>query len=833
MHEKASALLPCPVEGEPRPLCLVFFNVFFSILGAFLLLLLIPSSPRAGLDSIAEFRAEAVHLGRQGNLSEALEILTRLRRRAPADRALLYDTIAVLGWAEQDRQVVELLAEVPRDSAPLFVVSAAAKSLRNLADWNGAERWYRQGIERFPQDMDLKVGLILTLSDADRHGEALYRVFALVRRHPESPEVWEAKRYVAEQAGRRIEALHVTQQILTENPRNRQARRQQILLLENLGASRRALELAKKHPDTLSSDEIRRIRGSADALAVRWGDLPPAAPAERFVDTDRALAGLDETLAGLRSNVAPKNEFLLRSRFDRMVALRDRVQMVEVLSEYRDLQSAGIKFPDYVLHAVADASLYERQPAQARKLYEEILERDAVNHEARLGLFFALVETERHREALALVEEMVAAEPVWLHPGGAVQRSPNWRRLETETFAALGHFYADDLAEAERRFTALASAAPDNPDLLREQATVYLARGWPRRALEVLERGLARHPEHRGLRMGLAETCLTLRYFARAGQTITDLAAEFPEDRQVQRLDTLWRVHQMRELRIDTGLANSSGPTEGDRKWDLAARLYSAPFAENYRLFTGFSHDWGKFPEGSGTWQRYSAGLEYAGPDLFASLETTLNDGRSRQPGLSLSGFWELDDHWSVPFSGELFSGDTPQRAVRNGIRANAASLGIRYRFHESRSLQLNGQVMDFSDGNLRSRLALSGEQRLLTWPRHKLTGFGNLATSHNNRSSAPYFNPDADLTLLGGVEHLWRLYRRYDRSFHQRLRLSGGRYLQKGYAGGTLLGLEYAHIWEAAYRFNLSYGVSRYRRVYDGDPEWTNAAFLSLNWRF
>ncbi len=833
MNEMAPAL-SAPFAAEPsRPLFLVFSNFCFSIVAAILLLLLAPASPCAGLDDVAKLREQAVQLGRQGNLSKAVDILTQLRMQAPADRDLLHDTIAVLGWAEQDSQVADLLAEVESGSAPLFVIATAAKSLRNLADWDEAERWYRHGLRRFPQDMDLQVGLVLTLSDAERHGEALYRAFRLVRQHPESAEAWEAKRYAAEQAGRRIEALHVTQQILTENPRNRQARRRQILLLDDLGASRRALELANKYPDALSSDEIRRIRGSADALAVRWGALPPASPAERFVDTDMALAGLDETLAGLRSNVPPESEFLLRSRFDRMVALRDRVQMEEVLAEYRDLQSAGIAVPDYVLHAVADAALYERLPAQARRFYEEILERDAENHEARLGLFFALVETERHRAALALVEEMVAAEPVWLHPGGAVQRSPNWRLLETETFAALGHFYADDLAEAERRFTALASAAPDNANLLREQATVYLARGWPRRALEVLERGLARHPEHRGLRMGLAETCLTLRYFDRAGETITALVAEFPEDRQVQRLDTLWRVHQMRELRVDTGLANSSGPTEGDRKWDLAARIYSAPFAENYRLFTGFSHDWGKFPEGSGTWQRYSAGVEYAGPALFANLEATLNDGRSRQPGLSLSGIWQLDDHWSVPFSGELYSGDTPQRAVRNGIRANAVSLGIGYRFHEGRSLQLSGQVMDFSDGNFRTRLSFSGEQRLLTLPRHKLTGFGDLGTSHNNRRSAPYFNPDADLTLLGGVEHLWRLYRRYDRSFHQRLRLSGGRYLQKGYAGGTLLSLEYAHLWEAAYRFNLSYGVGRYRRVYDGDPEWTNALFLSLNWRF
>lgn len=798
-----------------------------------LVVLLLSSAAVADSTPPTMSRETAVLAAREGRFDPAIAALAEQVRQTPADRGLLYDYLAVLSWAERDVEVARLQEGLDMEAAPLFTVAAVAKSLRRLGDWDGAEKIYRLGLRRFPENLDLQAGLVLTVTDAGRPVEALRLAEDLVKCHPQASEALMAQAYAGEAADHLFIALRSCQQVLSRDMLHRDARRQQILLLHKLGAAHWARELAQRYPGTLSEEEWRQVRGSADALAVRWGTLPPASEAIRFADSDRALAQLAATMAAPECQGDAGRSCMLRARTDRLVALRDRYRMEEVVAEYQVLRQEGVTLPPYALEAVADALLYQREPEQARDLYREIIRQDPEAYEARLGLFFALIETEDFRSAQELVEGMAAAEPLWLHAGGRTERRGNWRKVETETFAALGYFFADDLAEAERRLTGMTNEAPANPDLLRELGTVYLGRGWPRRALEVFELGLALAPAHRGLRTGHAETLLELRQFGAAGNAISTLLAEYPEDRQVQRLGKMWRVRNMHELRLDVGYGDSSGNVEGDQEWDVRGMLFSRPFYDRYRLFAGFGYSQAGFPEGDGDWQRYGIGLEYASQALEASAEVNFNAGDASHPGLRIATLWHLDDHWSVPAVAEIFSRDTPLRAIRNGVRANAFSLGVNYRAHESRVLRLNGQVMDFNDGNFRASLGLSGEQRLLTWPKHKLTAFGEVTASSNSLNDAAYFNPDSDLTLLGGLEHLWRIYRRYERSFHQRIRVSGGHYSQEGFGGDYILGFEYAHLWEAHYRFNLSYGIGRDRRVYDGDPEWRTYGFLSLNWRF
>jgi biofilm PGA synthesis protein PgaA len=140
---------------------------------------------------------------------------------------------------------------------------------------------------------------------------------------------------------------------------------------------------------------------------------------------------------------------------------------------------------------------------------------------------------------------------------------------------------------------------------------------------------------------------------------------------------------------------------------------------------------------------------------------------------------------------------------------------------------------MDFSDGNFRRSLAASLEQRLLTLPIYKLTGIADLYASANSRNDTIYFNPDHDFSAALTLDNLHRLYRRYDRVFSHRLALTLGNYWQKDFADDYLAGAAYEHIWETADRFELVYGFSRFRRVYDGLPEYQNYFYSRLNWRF
>ncbi len=799
----------------------------------FCALVLVEPSIAADDMDFATARQNAVQMARQGDYLSALAILEPLYLNSHNNVGVLHDYLAVLSWSENDRKVVNLFPEIDFKNAPLFVVSATAKSLRRLGYWAAAEKIYRLGIRRFPDDIDLKAGLILTVNDAGRATEALNIADDFILSYPGRNEILAAQAYSAETSNDPYLALLACQKVLSRDRFNREARHKQIILLHGLGAYARSMELAEQYPEAVTAAEYRRLLGDRAAQEVRWAKLAPVSEDTRFSECENALEKLEKTIDSPECRGPEGKACRRQARLDRLVALRDCSRPEEVIEEYLSLLAEGEELPGYALEPVAGALLNKREPEQALELYREILRQNPKAYQARLGLFFALIENEHFSEARDLIDKMVAEQPLWIFPGGMRAPRANWRRQTTEIFAALDRFYSDDVAEAERRITAMANEAPANTDLLRELGTVYLARGWTRRSLKVIELGQALEPDHRGLLIGHAETGMALRRYREAGEEINILLTEYPENQQVQRLGTQWQLHNMREFRIDTTFSNGSGSVYGDQEWEISTRVFSRPFHDQYRWFAGFSHAQAEFPEGSGHLQRYSTGIEYASPDLEASLATGFNDSESGRIGLWLDGTWHLDDYWSIPFSTEIYSRDTPLRAIHNGIHADALSLGLKYRFHESRSLGFKGQVMDFSDNNFRTRLTLTGNQRLLSLPKQKLTVYGEISVSNNSRDGGPYFNPDSDLSLSAELEHLWRIYRRYEKSLQQRVNLSAGWYSQRGFGGDYILGIEYAHILALGNRHNMSYGAGLKRRVYDGDPEWSNYAFFSLNWRF
>ena len=803
------------------------------ILVVFCALILLESTLVSADDgSAAASRERAVQLAREGDLKKALKILEPLYLKTPDNTVLLYDYITVLSWAEHDREVRDLLNKIDTEKAPLFVISAAAKSLRRIGEWETAERMYRLGIRRFPDDIDIQAGLILTVTDAGYPDEALKIADKFIENNQWKKEIRLAQAYAAEAADKVYRALMAYQKVLSRDSLNQKARHRQIMLLHRLGAYARSLELAEQYPEAIEPGEYRKLRGDKTALDVRWSKLSPVSEETRFNECERAIEQLEKILNSTECQDS-KEKVCRQARMDRLSALSNCSRSEEVIEEYQSLRAEGERLPDYILEVAAWAMLNIREREQALDLYQEIVQRNPKAYQARVGLFFALIENERFSEAQELIDNLVSEEPVWIYPGGMKTPRANWQGQTTKIYEGLNLFFADKLDEAERHFTAMTEKAPSNTDLLREMGSVYLARGWTRRALEVIELGQALEPKHRGLRIGHAEADMALREYDKAEEEISNLLIKYPEDQQVQRLNTKWQLYNMRELRLDTTLSNSSGSVYGDREWEISTTVFSRPLHNQYRWFAGLTHVQADFPEGSGDLMRYSAGIEYSSPGLEAALSTGFNDSESNRAGLWLEGKWHLDDYWSIPLNAEIYSRNTPLRAIRNGVHANALSLGVSYRAHESRSINLMGQIMDFSDSNFRTRFVLSGNQRLLTFPKHKLTASGELSVSKNSRERVPYFNPDSDLSLTCGLEYLWRIYRRYEKSFHQRVSVSAGYYSQHGFGGDYTTGFEYAYIMGLGHRYNMSYGVGIKRRVYDGEPEWSNYVFLSLNWRF
>jgi biofilm PGA synthesis protein PgaA len=804
----------------------------FALAAAALLSVLVPSSGWArqvGHD-------QAIALARAGQTTKALGILSALYTNDPSDKEVFHDYLSVLSWAGQDDRVAELSTRLSPQTAPGYALEAAAHSARRRGDYIQAEYLYRAGAQRFPDDLDLPVGLILTLVDADRSQAALEQAERMEQRYSHEPTLALAKGYALEARREYFTALQNYNRILEKDPTNRTAQARRILVLDSLGASDLAVDLASQDPSLLSTTELQRILSNQSAFAVRWGELPATDETRRFEQTDRALALLENNRARLDLTSPGAADFDLRTRFDRLVALRNRYQMEAVVRDYEEMLAEGVAIPNHALLAAADAYLYLQQPEQAADIYRSILTTRPDDLTTNLALFYALIELEDFDAAYALTDRLDKAQPVQLQarrPDGSSSPRPNPDKPTTATTAAMARLYGEQYADAEARLAALHDQAPANLDITRELGNVYSARGWPRRAQQTYELGLRLDHSHRDLQIGLAQSYLDRREYRLAEQAINRLYALYPEDVHVRRLQRQWQSHNLNELRLAAGYSDNSGATQGTRDLLVEGTLFSSPLDYNYRIFASGRYAFADFPEGDETYRRYGVGIEYRRPDLEAAAELTYNVDGGDDIGGRLSLLYDLDDYWSIPLNIERFSRETPLRALKQDITADSADLGISYRFSELRNLSLRAQVMDFSDGNFRRSLAGSLEQRLVTLPKYKLSGIVDVYASANSRSNTIYFNPDRDLSAALTLDNLQRLYRRYDRSFSHRLALTAGNYWQKGYDDDYFAGFTYEHIWETAERLALVYGFSRYRRIYDGSPEYQNYYYSRINWRF
>jgi hypothetical protein len=171
---------------------------------------------------------------------------------------------------------------------------------------------------------------------------------------------------------------------------------------------------------------------------------------------------------------------------------------------------------------------------------------------------------------------------------------------------------------------------------------------------------------------------------------------------------------------------------------------------------------------------------------------------------------------------------------VQSGVRASRASAGADWQANESRKLSAGVAASDFSDDNRRTSVNAAWFERWSSGPQWMFeTTLGGDASHNTLGTGASYFNPENDrsLWLTAAVENL--VWRNYERSFRQRLALTGGHYWQQHFASGSIEAVEYGHRWELERDLSVRYGIGRSFRPYDGAREARSFANLSVLWRF
>ncbi len=779
----------------------------------------------------------AIDLARAGHFDQALSILRAMRAQDPSDITLRMDIIAVLSWAGRHEEAIKEYQKIEGRKFPDYVLEAVGGSYRALHQSGKALVVYRHGLSQSPSNAIFAAGDVRCLDDLGRYAEGQSRAEAFTRRYGDHLDVLLAGGEASNFNDQSIVALNFYQHAQALSSENKEAMRGAIHAEASLGAAQVALTHADRHPGLMNGEEYRALVGEADQALVRWGPLEPVSEATRFAATDRALASLNTHIGAWTALQDPAvYPNIQRARFDRLVALRDRQRMQDVVDDYNGLVGEGIEVPNYALEPVGEAYLYLRQPEIARDIFLKALQTDPDDFETRRLLAYAYLEADQYDEAFATIDKVREDEPVWVYLKGEPERLPNTSHVVadhsvTELDAGELRLYSDLLEEADTRLTPIVQAGPFDARNRAAAGNVYFARGWPRKAMEHYDIGLAIQDGHDvANETGMVFANLALQNFQKAEEQARDLRERFPENLGVQRANRAWDVHAMAELDVHAGysFAPSGGASAGDvphgQGFNVGATLYSAPLAHNWRLFAGedFAHEHQPNAEGTIDTTRSTAGVEYRKGDVTATVAPTFNTYDSRERvGANGTVKYTFNDIWSAGIAAELFSAATPLRALNAGVTANRYDVSALWRQSESRQVSVGAYVMPFSDGNFRTVEEAEYLERLYTHPKFRVEAEVNLASTQNNKDeNRLYYNPSLDLTALAGLRATHTLYHRYETLYEHSLLAMPGLYAQQHYGTSPAWVVRYEQRVHYNDTLDAGAGVNYAHQNYNGSAE-------------
>ncbi len=773
-----------------------------------------------------------MRLANEGEVEPALEQLRALAAVAPESRAVWGDYLTVLVRNGRAREAIDLANAAPDRALPDYALAELFAAALALDDPEAARRFADREIAQS--------------ADAVTVATVRRQALAAAEGEPAADEPQPEARWVADLESETGTAdTEPTEVVVTVLPGpatgqpaagrgdDRRAddgvtRQSPAAPVERVEPPRFAVPLpqvAEAPPSELPLSEpslSERPLAERAPAAVRAAEQAPAARRVELAREAMALTG---------QHWQAQMEEAGASARDRRNAALDHARALTLAGE---LDAAAVLFvsldeetlPRYGLLQGADLHGQRREPEHVERLLDraETLEPGATDILA--SRFYNQLDLERYDDAGATLDRLRASA-----------RTPADAR-DARLLAAMFAAYDNRLDEARHELEQLQQEHPSDVGIALRRAQIYRWRGWPERAQAIYAEALPVADDAVAVRAGMAVTATAANDFGTARTLREQLQAEAPLHPDVVAIDRDERLRRLAEYRAQVVVGDSSDSSglqsvNGDGEIGFEQQLYSAPLADNYRLFASHRYDWADLPEGAGSSTRIGAGGEYRSRSLDASLELT-HRAPDSSLGVGLRGEWRFDDHWSLYGELESDSRGVPLRALRQGIDGESVAIALRHRFSESRDLRVGAGRVDFSDGNTRDMLSASYRHVLHRSAHHELSATGQLYHSENSAGSdVPYFNPESDLSVGGTLEYVGVLSRRFERSWSHRVAVGLASYAQQHHGAGAIWDVEYEHRWRLSPLLAVNGGLLYRSRIYDGAREGYGAFVAGLEWRF
>ncbi len=776
-------------------------------------------------------REETVSLIKQGQVDTGLQKLRQLLILQPSNQKLIADFV-VMSYESQKftDQDIKYLSGIQSNQFPEYAKVSVLKALRDLRKFELAEQWAKK-FAQTDQNQMWVVWIGVLQAEAGKTAQAKKTLAPLDINYID-PDYLAQLAYAYRVLNMPVEALNAANLAVEKNPDSSSTQEQYALALMINADYAKAEKYIQKN-ESLTKNSQLRVNTKIGEFTQRILNAIEYYKLSTYRDRGKvAYQQLDLVIADMTKFEAqlPNDENVKRRfYYEYIYALNERNRSEKVFEQIPKIGLPIEQMPAYVRHSIADAYLKTQQPKLAEAQYKSLLkEKNYPNFQVYSGIYYALIEQEKFKEANQLLLDMDKLLPTFQYSNAkGVDKVTHDDRSEYLGLVGLNYAYRNEDAKAEQHFEELVAKAPNNVVYQNHLALVQRWREKPQHSEWTLAQWDGVEPVDSGVRVNHLQNMQALGDIQQWRKLNDYLMQNLPDDTAVikskKELDDRNHVSIQHQSTFSESESDNSAllnRLKGSQEQENWTRINSPWFYDNYRTYVDHRIRSADYTEGNIDDQRLGLGLEWASRRKFANimLSQSLDDQDDRF-GVQLNWSQWLNDHWQYVL-GFNSQADIPLQAIKNGDEGQSYTFGFNWQQNESREAGATYQLTDIDDGNTRQEFSTYFKQQIFQSPHHitNLTLGGYY--SQNDKVQVDYFNPEESYSAELTLQHDWMTWRRYDQHFKQHFQATIGTFGQDGFSSKPIYNVFYEHDWKINRTWNLNYGIGWGTHPYDGEDE-------------
>lgn len=311
-------------------------------------------------DNLLAAKEYAVALAQSEQFSASLDIFKQLYRQYPNNNDVIFDYIAVLNWAGNNRSAIELFEKLNTKAIPDYIKRSAAGAYYQIGDYSAAQRLFHEVAVAGDRKVQMWEAQSLINMGETEAGYAIYKV--LVEKYPNDIDIYLSRASMLVLTKQYSAAAADFQKALTLTP-----------------------------SDASNTNSRRSIHYQMAISYIRAGEEM------------RAIILLKPYIQDGTADIFMQSDYVS--------ALRLTADYKTAIAEGERLWPDYGKVPTFGLQSLGDSYLRIGQVQKAEKVYEIILQREPNSINVKLGLAYSYMLEGKLDKGLDLYHQIIKDDP--------------------------------------------------------------------------------------------------------------------------------------------------------------------------------------------------------------------------------------------------------------------------------------------------------------------------------------------------------------------------------------------------------------------------------------